>query len=326
MRLHTRLPQDQEGLPDRPIEVNHFRMSVPDGGYCWLDDARPMRLFGEENRQLLGPAPHMAMRGFVSGNKEIPAREYFPLLDTPDLFLRFKDLNLDPESILIFANKYGWIGGTGDVQSRGRDWIRAVGIHSWHSEIQAMIVVDHLWECLRKDDRRTLRKYFTWQSTEFNVLFAIQTIGREVQSDDQGQHGAQTGQPIASWGTWLVQPTDVDLLKTIGWNHSDVCGPARLAIMRIVNPKLEAHCHPQLYLDSRGHFTGRWAPANLLGCIWLQFYMTLIGQLKLRLCTVCKRPMDVSQSRKTKKMHETCSKRVRMRRMRAKLQGRPSAE
>jgi hypothetical protein len=56
---------------------------------------------------------------------------------------------------------------------------------------------------------------------------------------------------------------------------------------------------------------------NLLGCIWLQFYLSLIGQLKLRRCVVCEKEMDVSGSRITHKMHDRCSRTKRQAKWRA---------
>ena len=63
-RLHSRLrqPDPEKDIPDRPIEVNSFRMPIPVAGYCWLDDATPSRVPSEAaNEKLLGPAPCMVV-------------------------------------------------------------------------------------------------------------------------------------------------------------------------------------------------------------------------------------------------------------------------
>lgn len=317
MRLHR---QGLQADPDQPIEVNHFRMFVPVSGYCWLDEATPSRLLGEENKRLLKYAPYMVVKASVDGaskSLQFPAQSYLPLIETPDLFRQFRDLKLDRDSLLRFANRYGWIGETGGLDYQNRGAIRAVGIHSWASEVQAMIVADQLLTWLQDDDRRALKDYFSWHQTEFNVRMAIQICGRKMR-DDRRWGPRHCGETYTSWDRWLVEPNQASRLQEIGWKRGDLAGPARLAVINIVNSRLEALCHPRLYLDSRGGLTGHWTPANLLGCIWLQFYLTVTGQLELRRCTLCGNEMDVSQSRSTRKMHDKCSKTARMSRWRAK--------
>jgi hypothetical protein len=293
-------------------------MLVPEGGYCWVENAIPSRLFGDQNKEKLGPPPHMVINAFLGGAQEVSAKAYFPLLETPGLFRQFRDLELNPDSLLQFANEYGWIGATGNVDCSGRGWTSAVGISTWYTEIQATIVVDHIWKYLQEMNKGKLRKYFRWHPTQFNVWFAIRTDGREIRSEFDRKDRDRKVVPRAEWGQRLVPPNQVDRLKAIGWNHGDVIGPAQMALLEIVNSRLEKYCHPRLYLDARRGFVGHWTPINLLGCIWLQFYLTVIGQLKLRICRVCGKEMDVSQSRSTRRMHERCAKNQRMQRWRAK--------
>ncbi len=295
-------------------------MPVPVAGYCWLDDATPSRTFGSENQKLLGPAPYMVFKAQADGSTKgpgVPVRWSLPLIETPDLFHQFRDLRIDPDSLLRFADQHGWIGETGRVDYQKRGWMPAVGKQSWINEIQAMVVADQLLVWAENKDPY-LKQYFFWHPTQFDVRMELRIYGRRIWAEKAGQAHDSARGPMCGWHEWLVRPDQVERLQAIGWKRNDLVGPARLAAMKIINERLEKLCHPRLYLDARGGMTGHWTPVNLLGCIWLQFYLSIIGQLKLRRCTVCGKEMDVTGSRSTRKMHDRCSKRTRMARLQAK--------
>ena len=295
-------------------------MPVPVAGYCWLDEASPSRVPSvAANQKLLGPAPYMVFKARADGSAKgpgVPVRWSLPLVETPDLFHQFRDLDLDRDSILRFANRHGWIGETGRVDYQKRGWIPAVGIQSWESEIQAIIVADRLLYWAEKKDLQSLKHYFFWHPTQFDVRIAMRIYGRTTWAEDVGKVPDSHRGPTDAWHEWLVRPGQAERLQEIGWKRGDLVGPARLAAMNIVNARLEKLCHPRLYLEARGGMAGHWTPVNLLGCIWLQFYLTIIGQLKLRRCTVCGKEMDVTESRSTRKMHDPCSRSRRQARWR----------
>jgi hypothetical protein len=227
-------------------------------------------------------------------------------------------LELDQESILKFANRYGWIGETGNVDYQNYALTPAVGIQIWHREIQAMIVADRLLNWAENADLPSLKQYFWWAPTGFAVKMALRIYGRGIRRAPRPTLPDPRLGPSSLWHEWLILPRHEEELRAIGWKPGNLVGPARLAAMNIINERLEKLCHPRLYLDRRGCLTGHWTPVNLLGCIWLQFYLSIIGQLKLRRCTVCHEEMDVTDCRSTRKMHDRCSKRNRMSRLRAK--------
>jgi len=167
-------------------------------------------------------------------------------LEAPDLFLRFRDLELDPNSLLKFADRYGWIGEAGRADYGTRGWMRAVGISQWQEEIQAMVVAHHLWECLKNEEWRTLRKYFVWHRDVFDVRAGIRIVGREIQPERNPEIIDEWTAPTMAWHEWLVKPEQVAQLKAIGWRRDDVVGPARLMLMNLINPRLEVLCHPRL--------------------------------------------------------------------------------
>lgn len=326
MRLPRKKWPTKEDAP--PLDVNRFRIAIPEAGYCWVQDAKPSEMAGNDNKLKLGLAPYMAVN-ITRQYEQFPARDYFPLAETPDLFLRFRNVALTPDAILGFANKHGWIAETGFVEYGDQGLSPAIGIGTWYAEIQAMIVAHHLWDCITKNDRRELRKYFTWDSHNFNVRLEIGIDRRQVldKTDlDVKRPQIRWSEPLRRpYTQWLVRPADVDPLRDVGWSQGDVIGPARLAMMTFINSRLETLCRPRLYLDKTRGFAGHLTPVNLLGCIWLQFYLSIIGQLKLRRCEVCGFEMDVTESRTTRRMHSACSKRKRMQKWRLDRKSRAEA-
>jgi hypothetical protein len=309
-----RLPKQQNCDPERPIEINHFRMLVPQAGYCWLDDAHPSPAFEEENRWALnsGP-PYMVVNG-------LSARVYYPFKDTPDLFLKFKNLSLDRDSLLRFANEYGWIGERGKVEYGGAHSVRAVGLSTWTDQIQEMTIADRLLKLVRRKSQQELSRYFVWHPDRFDVQVRIEMDGKSMVATKPEY--PPNPDRAHFWG-WLVgshiMPYEVPELPKLGWGRHDFTRPALMIAAGIINQQIGQFCRPMLTMDDKqACLKGYWTAKNLLGCIWLQFYLSVIGQLKLRRCTVCGCEMDVSGSRKNKRVHERCSKNRRQARWRAR--------
>lgn len=295
-------------------------MLVPQAGYCWRD-AYPSRARGEENRQALnsGP-PYMVVNGLST-----LARAYYPFKDTPDLFLKFKDLSLDRDPILRFANKYGWIGERGMVEYGGAHSIRAVGLSTWTDQIQKMTIADRLLTWVKRRSQQELSRYFVWHPDRFDVQVRIEMDGKSMVATKP--RSPLNPDRARFWG-WLVgshiMPDEVPELQKLGWGRRDFTRPALVIAASIINQQLGQFCRPMLTMDHKHvRLGGYWTANNLLGCIWLQFYLSVIGQLKLRRCIVCGREMDVTDSRKNKRVHDRCSKNRRQARWRARRKTRP---
>jgi hypothetical protein len=65
----------------------------------------------------------------------------------------------------------------------------------------------------------------------------------------------------------------------------------------------------------------RLKPSTLLKTIWLQFADLVCGRRTIRICEVCKELMDITDAahRNSKRMHDRCSRRVRMQRYRENM-------
>jgi len=261
----------------------------------------------------------------VQGSSTV-GRTYYPLKDTPDLFQKFKNLSLDRDSLLGFANEYGWIGERGMVQYGDAESVRAVGLSTWVEQIQRMTVADGLLTWVSVNDQPALRRYFVWHQEKFDVKVQIEMNGKTIRpfTPPPDLNPELTPRPdrVILHG-WLVgshiMPHEVPDLPKLGWGKHDLTRPALVIAASIINDQLWQFCRPMLTVDHKNaRLRGYWTAANLLGCMWLQFYLSVIGQLKLRRCAVCGREMDVSNSRSSKRIHESCSRTERQRRWRAK--------
>ena len=319
-----RLPKRNNSDSERPIEINRFSMLVPNDGYCWLDDAYSSPARGGENHQrLASAAPYMVIKG-----PSTLARAYYPFKDKPDLFLKFKDLNLDRDSLLGFANEYGWIGDRCKVKYGDAHSIRAVGFSTWIDQIQMMTMADRLLTLVKIKDQRALSRYFEWHRERFDVQVRIELDGKTLVAIKPGRTPSFGRSGFFGWLVGAhIMPDVVPELPKLGWSRNDFTRPALVIAAYIINQQLGQFCRPMLTVDHKNAcLRGYWTTANLLGCMWLQFYLSVIGQLKLRRCTVCGLEMDVSDSRKSKRVHERCSKNARQARWRAKRKLEPSED
>ena len=256
----------------------------------------------------------------VSKGPSTFARFYSPFKETPDLFQRFKNLSMDRDSLLMFANQFGWLGARGYVEHGGAQGIRAVGIFTWIAQIQKMVVAGRLLDLVRNEDQQALSRYFVWHPKRFDVKVCIEMNGKTMGPIKPGSAPDPERRRLSGWlvGSY-IEPGEVPELPKLGWGRHDFTRPALVVAASIINGELGRSCRPILVMnDKNTGLNGYWTANDLLGCMWLQFYLSVIGQLKLRRCTECGLEMDVSNSRKNKRVHDRCSKNRRQARWRAK--------
>lgn len=176
-----------------------------------------------------------------------------------------------------------------------------------------MTIASRLLNLVRTKSQQELSRYFLWHPGKSMVAT---------------KPGSRFNVDRARFWGWMVptdiRPDEVPELQKVGWRRSDFTRPALLVAARIINERLRQFCRPMLTMDHKdASLRGYWTASNLLGCIWLQLYLSVIGQLKLRRCTVCGCEMDVSDFRRNKRVHDRCSKNSRQARWRANLKLKP---
>jgi hypothetical protein len=305
-------------MPASALSYSRFRNLIPVRGYDWLEEWTDLPR--QAGASMVQP-PFLIMQAKLDGEDQPRWRSTFPLVETPGLFRTFMKTKVARTDILAFANQHGCLDADHAVAlTRTGEVVSVCALERWQREIHAIQVANHLAECVANRPNH-LARYFRWKPSTYEVSFAIGVSNGKFFKPDSFIGGIPA-LPFNCFSDRLATPQSQDDMRRFqpgaGWEHGEFSGPARLAVNRIVNERLRIHCHPQLYLDESGKHVGMLTPANLLGCLWLQFYQEVTGQQKLRQCSICHKEMDVAGNRSHKVVHTECSRRERQRRWRQK--------
>ena len=308
-------------MTKQPTGYYRFRNLVPVAGYSWIQDFE--KAPGQPTNVKPPPPPYLVPNSGQPEKEKVLWRSTYPLVQTPFLYRTFQKQTADERGALAFANAHGWLAGdTAVVETSSRHVVEVSSLRLWISELHSMQIAGHLWECLQKNDHRTLNRYLHWSPATFAVRIEV-GVSNGAFFDQRKFETGPPALPFNSIGEWLVHEWHRNDLQRFGpgtgWKHGEVTGPTRLAIMNVVNERLRQYCHPRLYLGEDGKHVGMLTPIHLLGCLWLQFYQELAGIQKLRQCAICHKEMDVSENRAHKTVHLECSRRERQKRWRQKL-------
>jgi hypothetical protein len=206
---------------------------------------------------------------------------YRPLEEVPEIARAFAKI-VSNDDVLQFANKYGPL-------DHGDYWPEDV--HHWLVEAEIVRRFFRVWDLIESGDTRQLAKLIKWN-------------GDSVQIED-GVFRAQ----IAGVGGWYS-----DWIPR--WKRGDILGPAKLWLVDFFNQKMMNKASPTILLNALGDFKPYSTPVNLLAAIWILCGEVITGNRLQRPCEICGGYMDVTDSRSHKRMHDTCSLRLRMRRYR----------
>lgn len=230
---------------------------------------------------------------------------YDPLAHA-ELFDRFSRL-YSPESIVAFADQYGWLGLDGNY---GPEFDGCFGedLGQWMHQISEMRIVLELWDLIQANDVRALKEFIHWR--EGYVEFCCRLLqGGEIR-------GVQRT-PKTGFRYEVIAHSHLYGRHFATWKRGEVSRPATLFVTNIVNNALRGQISSVAVLDSDGTLTPYYNPTCLLAALWLQIYQQITGQTKFRRCGICGNRMDVTKNRRHKRVHESCSHRMRMQRYRS---------
>jgi hypothetical protein len=171
---------------------------------------------------------------------------------------KFKNLNLDRDSLLKFANKYGWIDPCGVVQWHADDSIPAIGLGRWTEQIHLMTIADRLLSWARNKDQRALSKVFHWDADRFDVSFRVEMDGKKMVALKPSARGnANRREYRFGWVIGQNFPPEMrPEVPTLGWSRNDLTRPAFLIVAKIVNHQLEKFCRGCSFANSRSASSG----------------------------------------------------------------------
>ncbi len=222
---------------------------------------------------------------------------YYPLVEHPGISREFAEITTS-EHALRFANKFGLLGLDYTRVFPRVNLAKAVDCESvsdWLFEASWLRQAFYVWDLIHRKRPRELATIVQWHSEGVNIEFSQDGLVFPVSNAVERPE-------------WLNM-----------WRRGETDGPARLFIASRFNDKMQEMASPTLLIAPRGEFKPASTPTSLLDAVWLEFSWIVTGQRDLQICAVCKQFMDVSDNRRHKKMHATCSQRMRTARYRKSL-------
>jgi hypothetical protein len=282
-RVNWRAPSEQ------PLEETKFEWYVFEDGFEW-------------KRCTVKDGPTLSFLCPKNGGRAQTA--YDPLAHT-ELFDQFSRL-YSPESIMTFADKYGWLGLHGNY---GPEYDGCYGEArvEWTHQISEMRIVLELWDLIQAEDVRALKEFIHWR--ERHVEFCCRLLeGGGIRGCPKVPKTGFRFDIIAQDGFGRHFPT---------WKRGEVLRPATLFVATTVNGALRRQISSTAVFDKDGALRPYYSPTCLLAALWLQVYQQITGQTKFRRCGICGSRMDVTNNRSHKRVHDRCSHRMRMQRYRS---------
>jgi len=270
---------------------------VPQAGFCWRDDldfdarlsaqARTRRqdhgLYDNflQSPWLVSRRGPQRLRPFVPASARAMGREW-PL----DLHRQLAALEPTQESILRFANRFGFLGHTvrlkhraeSDVLDTWNIWTTGESFQDWVAEIGTARDLVHAWDLIRAKDQWTLRRYVSWSSEAVNW-----TGPHWLEGDD---HFTNIARQYHNGGMSPLGYTGPAELRDMGWQHGEVLRPALYYVATHINSRLWHHARALLVPLRRSDIPA--IPTSLLGIIYLRFAQEIAGAgAKQQPCARC---------------------------------------
>jgi hypothetical protein len=220
---------------------------------------------------------------------------YSPLRDCTELYIYFADLRPDPAELKRFTDEFG------DLTLRGLTEYEFI-----EQLLQVKLVLAF---CDALDSRNTAQlKPF------LNVTPGLVQVRASLLPDGNTVPGCAKGAVMEFTPSIAHSAKRRNILAAA---KKDVFTPSRAMVADLVNAGLR-DVLPALVLTRSGELEPRLRPKSLISAIWYQVYELAVGRKVLRRCEICGKRMDVTDRHANKRVHDRCSKRERMRRLRAK--------
>jgi hypothetical protein len=322
-----------------------FRWTKPQEGFMWEDCEVCKRLIGEPEDAISVPSgPYLVERDY--------SQEFYPWspFDDSALFANFADIPATDDSFCEWASEYGRLtdgekllngasllvlpSNSTIAEHRGKP-IHHLGIvvgekrcyaqrgesrAFWHTEHFALAFASMVWEFLANNDIESLKKVVFWQNTKSArvVKFRRELLG-EIDTSTAGElHYPMEHAKSIGWETLFDGDNNVRAWAPQRFLYPDVLAPARLFVQLEINKKLrDFPLQIALTLDEHGDLRKRMYPTSLLSAMWYQMYLALVGEIKLRRCSICGKWEDMKGHRTTWETHKVCASTKRVQRFRA---------
>ncbi len=318
------------------LQQSYFVQYVADHGYYWDDDAKPDGVFVDKDKKA-GLSPP-----FLIESPDTTGYYSKKILEKPALFLEFAEVEPTREGILAFANEYGMLNlagatevlspvysfpsggpmprrrglGMGVYHNRykdGRDYFSVFGepLRYWQEEIRDMRRVVALWNWWREGDADSLSQVIRWQGN--SVSYALGDL-EEIRDWFSGsrEKGIELGHlAFPGFQDWMLSR----------FRPGDCFLPAQYLLQKKINEKLKVHhTKPWLLMNEKNRLEPYLYPDSLIAALWFQFYQAVVGEKKLKRCSVCGKWEDLTdrteRQRERWTRHAKCANMLRQHRWR----------
>ena len=241
-----------------PVE---FRWDLPADGFRWeKTSSLPFGARGEKDWYLIEQRrPPFRMKF------------YKPLEMFSGLFRTFAALDPSRESILEFANSYGFLGEPITERvilpaaTKAKATADGESITRWKGEITALRRVVELWDALIRGDVEKLKTVIKWKDGRVQYVE----------------------------GAWMAGP-DINPDIYARFAPPDVTQPAWYALQDATNRCMgERASTPRLLWNAGGHLRVFVVPQTLIAAIWIQFAFAIGSDYAYKTCKTCGRWFQV---------------------------------
>jgi hypothetical protein len=254
------------------LQPFQFSWEVPETGYQCKQAYRDNDAKPESEQMLVEHAPDGVSRR---------VRRHRTLREETALFREFAKVDLTPEGVIAFANRYGTLGGNvrqpikiGSSRAKQHGFNFGEPLATWYTEISEV--------------RRLLPLFDPDGKPE--IIFETHTESITALWPD-------------GWGVVAFRATEPDTYERLKDKPTEIM---RHYLKTQINRKLLDHKSTGRLLEYNGALRLFIVPESLIAAIWLQFACAIDGNRKYRSCKNCKKWFEVGRAGRRADA-ETCS-------------------
>ena len=243
--------------------VGKLYFAPPPGGSRWIEASPAPELSAKTETYLFAEWPDMSRAARELGDKE-----------SSDLFLKFAQLDPTKDSILAFADTYGWLGVERDLVV-DRSICSGEPFKVWIAEIHSMRAAADLAAAIAGNDLKLLKTWLTFYDDEGFLKFR-----------NQSEHGI---------ATWKVTPQSAisQSVRKKQWGRA-----GNIILHEMINKRLTRNSGVGVTFDARrNQLTVQVRIGTLLTGMWLQL-ANHVARGQIVHCEACLELMILERSNK----------------------------
>jgi hypothetical protein len=226
--------------------------------------------------------------------QENEPRLYKPLVDAPDLFLKFARLieegPITDEVMLQWVRSYGVLGLDKSAGAAGMGGHRggpSENVFSFGERASEANIVLRLFEAARSPygpDKETIKKYIIMPEVPHYQSWLARPKVRETVNEQGNKEAILEQSPLANPPVLKVIGESLQEIAVEQRSKSNLGLMALDAVKQIVSERLAAECSQGLYPQEDDTYRQGWRFKSLLGAMYLQMASLISYTGKMRVC------------------------------------------